>query len=137
MKIYLDIDGTLIHEELVRIGQPADGLVEFFEALRTHEVYWLTTHCMHGDSEHARKKVKAVLPKELYADVDHILPTTWSVLKTEAIDFSTDFIWFDNDVMAGERKVLQEKAVGDHSWLIEVDLAANPSRLMEIRREYL
>lgn len=39
MKIYLDIDGTLLHEDIERIGEPAEGLAEFIIALRPHDVY--------------------------------------------------------------------------------------------------
>jgi len=50
MKIYLDIDGTMIHEELGDMwGKAAAGLEEFFVALRPYDTYWLTTHCMEGD----------------------------------------------------------------------------------------
>lgn len=135
MNIYLDIDGTLIHEDIERAGEPAEGLVEFLVALRPHEVYWLTTHCMDGDPIHARKLMKASVPAELQGDIDRIKPTRWSVMKTEAIDFSMEFIWFDNDVMAAEREVLRKKAILDRQWLIEMDLVANPRRLCDVRAD--
>ncbi|MBP9759771.1 MAG: hypothetical protein KBD24_00190 [Candidatus Pacebacteria bacterium] len=123
MNIYLDIDGTLIHEDLERAGEPAEGLADFIRALfprssdpHTHttypySVYWLTTHCMDGDPIHARKLMKASVPAELHGDIDRIKPTRWSVMKTEAIDFTKEFIWFDNDVMAIERERCGEFSV--------------------------
>lgn len=137
MKIYLDIDGTLIHEDIEQAGKPAEGLEEFLLALRPHDTYWLTTHCMHGDPQHASRLLKKSVPTSLYADVDRIKPTRWDVQKTEAIDFSDEFIWFDNDVMASERDVLRKRALGDRQWLIEVDLVDNPKRLLDIVHDTL
>lgn len=111
---------------------PAEGLADFIRALRPHDVYWLTTHCMDGNPIRARRFMKAWLPVELHADIDRIKPTIWSVMKTEAIDFTQPFIWFDNDVMASEREVLKQKALMDEQWLIEVDLVANPHRLYDV-----
>lgn len=136
MKIYLDIDGTLIHEAIHRAGEPADGLVEFIKALRPYNVYWLTTHCMEGDPVHAQKIMKSVLPEELHVDIDRIKPTKWNVLKTEAIDFEGEFMWLDNDVLAIERDILKMKALGDKQWLIDVNLEENPEQLSEIISEY-
>lgn len=101
MKIYLDIDGTMIHDDLSDMYcKPAAGLEDFIVALRPYETYWLTTHCTTGDPTNARRIMKAVLPEELRADIDRIKPTVWQDLKTNGIDFGSDFIWFDNDVYA-------------------------------------
>jgi DNA-binding MarR family transcriptional regulator len=137
LKIYLDIDGTMIHEDVERIGNPAEGLAEFITALRSYDVYWLTAHCKDGNPISARRFMKTWLPAHLHPDIDRIKPTIWYKLKTEAIDFSDKFIWFDNDVFVLDRDVLYKKALGDQQWLVEVDLVANPKRLIEIRQEYL
>ncbi len=76
--------------------------------------------------------MKASVPAELHADIDRIKPTRWSVMKTEAIDFTAPFIWFDNDVMESEREVLKQKALMDRQWLIEIDLVENPRRLYDV-----
>ena len=137
MNIYLDIDGTLIHENIERTGEPAEGLRELLIALRPHDTYWLTTHCMDGNPKYARAILKGVLPKDLHPDIDRIKPTTWSVHKTEAIDYSGSFIWLDNDVMASEREVLKQKALFDRQWLVEVNLEENPYRLWDVISDYL
>ncbi len=137
MKIYLDIDGTLIHEDSGRAGEPAEGLMEFIIALRQYDTYWLTTHCMDGDPIHARKIIKSVLPAELHADIDQIKPTKWSVAKTEAIDFTDEFIWFDDAVMDAERKILRKYALKDRQWLIEMNLEKKPAQLIEIIQDVL
>ena len=137
MNIYLDIDGTLIYEDLERRNQPAEGLEEFLIALRPHTVYWLTTHCMDGDPQYARALMKRTVSENLHADIDRIQPTTWQQRKTEAIDFTKDFLWLDNDVYPEDREDLRAKALKDGQWLAEVDLVANPNRLRDIVRDYL
>ena len=136
MKIYLDIDGTMIHESIETAGKPANGLKEFIEALKPHDTYWLTTHCMEGDPQYAQAIMKSVLPEELHSEIDRVKPTKWQVKKTEAIDFNSEFIWFDNDVMASEREELKQKALKDRQWLVEVHLEENPNRLLDIVNEY-
>ncbi len=136
MNIYLDIDGTLIHEDLNKFRQPAEGLMVFLQAIRSYNLYWLTTHCMDGNRTHAQAFLKSVTPEELHTRIDLIKPTTWHTLKTEAIDFTKPFMWLDNDVLKEERTVLREKAIHDKQWLIEVDLVDNPARLVDITRDY-
>lgn len=136
MKIYLDVDGTLIHEELSeKNGQAAAGLADFIVALRPHDVYWLTTRCTNGDATNPRNTLKSVLPSELHADIDRIKPTSWQDLKTNAIDFNSDFIWFDNEIYSGEQKKLEECT--ENQMVIEVDLRNNPEHLIEITRDVL
>lgn len=136
MKIYLDIDGTMIHEDLTEnYCKPAAGLEDFLIALRPFETYWLTTHCTEGNPENARRIMKAVLPESLHSDIDRIKPTVWQDLKTKGIDFSSDFIWFDNDIYDSEWKVL-EKCKENQS-VVQVDLRTNPVHLIEITRDIL
>jgi hypothetical protein len=136
MNIYLDIDGTLVHEDGHKAGQPAAGLAGFLLALRPHETFWLTTHCMDGNPEPARAILKGSLPREYWPDIERIQPTKWTLQKTEAIDFTKQFIWFDDTVMDGELKVLKKHAVGDKQWFVQVDLESNPRQLVDIVREY-
>ncbi|MEY2665716.1 MAG: hypothetical protein RLZZ480_821 [Candidatus Parcubacteria bacterium] len=136
MNIYLDIDGTMIHEDLtVNSGKPAAGLEEFLIALRPHTTYWLTTHCRDGNPARAREIMKRVLPDALHPDIDRILPTTWDMNKTEGIDWSQDFIWFDNDVSEHERAAFPESGPNRH--VIEVNLRENPDQLIEITADLL
>jgi hypothetical protein len=136
MNIYLDIDGTMIHEDLSEnYGKPAVGLVDFIIALRPYDTYWLTTHCTTGDPTRAREIMKRVLPNNLHADIDRIKPTVWQDLKTTGIDFNSDFIWFDNDIYTGEWNTL--KQCRDNQIVIEVDLRNNPQHLIEITRDLL
>jgi hypothetical protein len=136
MKIYLDVDGTLIHEDLSeRHGQAAAGLAEFIISLRPFDIYWLSTRCTDGNPTNPREAVKAVLPTSLHADIDRIKPTVWQDLKTNGIDFNSDFIWFDNEIYSGEWKKL--KQCTDNQIVTEVDLRNNPQHLLEIVRDVL
>lgn len=136
MKIYIDIDGTLIHEELgPNFGKPAAGLADFIRALRPYDTYWLTTHCMEGDPSRAGAIVKAVVPEELHADIDRIKPAVWETHKAEAIDFDSDFLWFENDPFPEDLIALTEHNAA-HS-LISVNLRNNPDHLIKLTHDVL
>jgi hypothetical protein len=136
MKIYLDIDGTLIHEDnWNNEKQTANGLEEFIIALRKHETYWLTTHCRDGNPERAREIMKRHLPVEFHGDIDRIKPTTWDTLKTQGIDWESQFTWFDNDIsdIEWERFAMADEG----QQVFEVNLKENPDQLIEITRDVL
>ena len=134
MNIYLDIDGTLIHEDLA-LPKAAAGLANFIRALRPHNTFWLTTHCRDGNPERARSILKQHVPEELHGDIDRIEPTVWDTLKTEGIDWSQDFIWFDNDICEAERRRFAT-ALPTQSF-IEINLRHNPNHLIEITQDIL
>lgn len=136
MKIYLDIDGTMIHEDLSdRYLKAAEGLEEFLIALRSYDTYWLTTHCTEGDPSKARTIMKNLLPNSFHHDIDRIKPTVWKDFKTTGIDFNSDFIWFDNDIYSSEWETL--KHCNANQTVIEVNLRTNPRHLIEITRDIL
>jgi hypothetical protein len=132
MNIYLDIDGTLIHDDLANYGKPAQYLKEFFQVLNrgNHDVYWLTTHCMDGDVSHVHTFLKQRLSGDIFALIAEYKPTTWHEFKTEAIDFSTDFLWFDDNASLQEREILKTYNTEDR--LVEINLKENPIQLRDI-----
>jgi len=130
IKIYLDIDGTIIHEDLDHYNKPANHVREFLEALQDYDVYWLTTHCRDGDVSHTHSHLSRILSPELFTLVKHFKPTIWDTYKTEGIDLQSDFIWFDNDIFDQERKVL--RVIGKENSIVQVDLRNNPNQLEEI-----
>ena len=105
MNIYLDIDGTLLNRD----GSSADGLHDFISYLTKHHTcFWLTTHCRHdGDIEHVHDYLRPRLSAATFQLIKSVLPTRWNILKTEAIDFNEDFLWFDDSVMVSERNELK------------------------------
>lgn len=133
MRIYLDIDGTLIHEDARNHGQAADGLEEFLTMLKNHETYWLTAHCRDGNPERARTILKSVVSPSLHDEIERIKPTTWDTQKIDAIDWTQEFIWLDNDVNQFEQIHFHRKIPGQN--VIEMNLADNPQQLREITED--
>lgn len=125
MNIYLDIDGVLLANE----DNLSEGASEFIKYAAEHfTVYWLTTHCMAGETEHAINYLQRSTDENLRPYLEKFKPVTWSVAKTEAIDFTQPFLWFDDDCFSGEQIVLREHDAF-HSW-IEVDLRKYPDQLV-------
>ena len=124
--IYLDIDGVLLANDRVATRHVREFLA-YVLASYPDSTYWLTTHCMNGDSEEPIRNVGYLFDTETLMLMRKIKPTSWSVAKTEAIDFSRPFLWFDDDLYEDERAVLVTRGVLDN-W-IEVDLAKNPDQL--------
>ena len=125
MNIYLDIDGVLLANE----ENLADGAAEFIKfAADNFSVYWLTTHCMHGDPTHAVEYVQRTNDENLRPWLEKFKPTIWSVKKTEAIDFTKPFLWFDDDCFSGEKVDLKLNNAED-SW-IEINLAEHPDSMV-------
>jgi hypothetical protein len=130
MDIYLDIDGVLIGSN----NTLANFAHEFLTYVTSHyPVFWLTTHCR-GDIIYTNNYLKRTFPPKTFEIVKQILPTTWRTNKTEAIDFSKPFLWFDDNLFEGERAELIRQDVLDN-W-IEVDLRRDKGFLMKIISEF-
>jgi hypothetical protein len=116
MNIYLDIDGTLLYK-----NQKVIDNLEFFliEAFSKGDVYWLTTHCKENSNEAVLRHLEPFVSVEEMELLERIKPTSWRTLKTEAIDFSKPFIWFDDYLLFVEQEKLKE--VGVFSSWIKVD----------------
>lgn len=126
MNVYLDIDGVLLANE----ENLATGAVEFIRyAVEHFDVYWLTTHCMDGTTEHAIEYLQRATNENIRPLLEKFKPVTWGLKKTEAIDFSKPFLWFDDDCFKGEKIDLQEHGVLE-SW-IEIDLRNVPDQMVK------
>jgi hypothetical protein len=127
MNIYLDIDGVLLANE----RYPAEHAPEFIKYVLTHypdSTYWLTTHCQ-GDASKPIQNIGHLFDAETVELMKKIKPTTWpnSSNKTDAIDFTKPFLWFDDDLFITERQALIEHKSLEN-W-IEVDLRKDPDML--------
>jgi len=122
--VYLDIDGVLLANDL----NAANFVHEFLQKATAPEytTYWLTTHCK-GDASTAVKRLSLVFPTETMTLLKDIKPTNWDTSKTEAIDFSKPFLWFDDDLFHEEKQALIEHDCLDN-W-IGVDLSKDPEQL--------
>ena len=102
-KLYLDIDGALVTKD----GDPAEGVAEFLRfAVSNFDCYWLSTHCQ-GDGTRAFLYLVGKLPPESVPDIKRVKPTSWATWKTDAIDFSGDFYWLDDNPFDTELSVLR------------------------------
>ncbi len=109
MKIYLDINGTIIYRK-IQGGKinviPAPHLKEFLtNALKKHQVYWLSTMCQ-GDAQETMDYLRQFLTADILKLAAQVKPTAWGNYKVEAIDLSEDFLWFDDVLMQEEEKKL-------------------------------
>lgn len=121
--VYLDIDGVL----LVNDNTMANHCHEFLEYVTSNfPTYWLTTHCR-GDHEYAQLFLMRTFPARTLELTKKILPTNWQTNKTEGIDFSQPFLWFDDDLFLGERQELERRNLLDN-W-IEVDFRKDENYL--------
>lgn len=94
----------------------------------TGEVYWLTTHCRHEDTSSVLSYIKPFLDQKNYDLIKNIFPTTWKTLKTEAINFSHPFYWFDDYLLEVEKRILSENRCLE-KW-IKIDLGKNDNNIM-------
>ena len=126
MDIYLDIDGVILTKDHT---QPF-FLKEFLTWLLAHHtVYWLSTHCK-GDTTHLMAYLSQFLDAEIFNLVKSIRPTNWERFKTDAIDFSSKFVWLDDYIFEKEKEVLRKENALT-SW-IPMDLKHNPKQLKEV-----
>jgi hypothetical protein len=126
--IYLDIDGVLLAND----KEPAKYAEEFLTYItNNYTVYWLTTH-VHGDNDWVIEFLGRFLSPIAMQTVAKIqvTPKDWETAKTEAVDFSRQFLWIDDDLYEDERSSLIAHGVLDN-W-VEVDLAKDENRLLDL-----
>lgn len=105
LNIYLDIDGVLLTTKTVRLDENATKLIHFL--VKNFDCFWLSTHCK-GDASTAVRYLQAYFTKEDLPLLKKIKATNWETLKTEGIDFKSDFIWLDDYVLQSERNILEQ-----------------------------
>lgn len=82
---------------------------------------------MDGDASRAVKNVQHASDEDLRPWLEKFKPTTWSVKKTEAIDFTKPFLWFDDDCFSGEKVDLKLNNA-ENSW-VEINLSKFPDQM--------
>ena len=131
MNIYLDIDGVLLANES-NAAQFADDFLQAVLNKYPKSTYWLTTHQWQGENR-AIDVLTPHLRPETIKLLSVIKLTQWDEWKTDAIDFTKSFLWFDDDLYPLEREVLvKNKALS--SW-IQVDLNKNNHQLQDLTSE--
>ena len=117
-KLYIDIDGVLLKN---REDKAVEGISSFVRFIVSNfDCYWLTTHCK-GDAQAAMDYLSEYLTCEDLKLLQKVKATDWNTLKTEAIDFTSDFYWIDDYAMNAEKEILQMKGKLDSLILVEND----------------
>ena len=117
-KLYIDIDGVLLKN---REDKAVEGISSFVRFIVSNfDCYWLTTHCK-GDAQTAMDYLSEYLTYEDLKLLQKVKATDWNTLKTEAIDFTSDFYWIDDYAMNAEKEILQMKCKLDSLILVEND----------------
>jgi len=128
MNVYLDIDGVLI----TRQGQPAEFVDQFIKTCvdSRADLFWLTTWCRITDETAIRHLRSCGMNQDTIKLLEeNCKPTNWDANKTDAIDFSKPFFWFDDVIFEEEYKVLEaHQAIP--GW-IKIDLANFPHQLRD------
>lgn len=124
--IYLDIDGVILANELHAANHANDFLRHI---IKNYPVTWLTTHVMNNDPETAVERLRGLLEPDVVELLPQIRGAKWSLWKTEAIDFTKPFLWFDDDCYPEETAELEKHSVL-RNW-VEIDLAKDVNQLQK------
>lgn len=128
MNVYLDIDGVLLANES-HAANYADEFLGVILSRYPDSTYWLTTHNWNGENR-AVEVLTPYLKSETVELLEKIKPTEWRELKTDAINFEEDFIWFDDDLWPDELKVLERNEATE--CFIMVNLNKDPDMLQKL-----
>ncbi len=129
--VYLDIDGVLLANES-HLANYAEEFIKY--VVDNHDAYWLTTHCMEGDTTWACEYVGRLCSPETKEHLKLIKGTSWKIAKTEAIDFSKLFLVFEDDMYPEEKAALLEHDAIPN-WIM-VDLAKDENQLKKLVEDF-
>ncbi len=102
MKVYIDIDGVLLTNDL---SIPEYGLKFINFLTENFECFWLTTHCRTGENK-SIEYLERFYSEDAINKLKKIKTTDWVDKKTEAIDFNSEFIWLDDSPFNFEKQDL-------------------------------
>lgn len=101
--------------------RPAKNVVAFIKFITNNfECYWLTTHCK-GDSKTALKYLEQYFDSKTINKLKSVKPTCWTTLKTEAIDFTDDFFWLDDNPLRVEINIVESAKQSDRLIIVNLD----------------
>lgn len=102
LNVYLDVDGVLRG-----CASPKEDIEAFLKyCLENCYCYWLTSYCRGGVNYVSRKIEDIVSPELLQELMARVQPTDWHYSKTEAIDDSEPYVWFDDNAPSDLRAEL-------------------------------
>ena len=129
LKLYLDIDGVLLHTKKPHAAEYAAEFIDYVTA--NFDCYWLTTHCK-GDATTAQQYLTEYFPAEVMEKIKRIKPTNWDTLKTDAINFHEKFIWLDDYPFRAELDVLKQHGCEERCIVVNLH---NSDELKSIKGE--
>jgi hypothetical protein len=117
MKLFLDINGTLIVHGADFLPHAADNLDEFLRwALGMGECYWLSGVDQTGSSENILKVLRKSLGKRRYHELQPLLyairATRWGRSELDAIDLADPEPWFWVDDNHGKAELVILQSLG-------------------------
>ena len=137
MNVYLDIDGVLRG-----VASPTSDVAAFLEFVLDNfgdSTYWLTTHCRQGYNHCREALLDSDLPATLAERAAKIVKSTdFEVLKTDGIDFSKPFVWFDDNLFQSEQMVLEERGCLSSHFLMDPkdpEMAKKALNLLKMLKE--
>lgn len=130
MNIYLDIDGVLLVNDK-EAARHADKFLQAVLEKYPDSTFWLTTHNWKGENR-AEEILAPYLRPETVALLDKIKSTEWGDLKTDAISFEQDFLWFDDDLWPDELNVLEKHEAVQNFIIVHLD--KDPDMLEKLAR---
>lgn len=117
-KLYLDIDGVILTKRNTRQADSLELFIDFIIA--NYDCHWLTTHCK-GNSKTAISYLSQFIEKPLLEKLKCIKPTNWTTLKTEGIDFYSEFLWLDDSPFQSEINQLKESGKLENFILVDLN----------------
>jgi len=136
MRLYLDVDGTLLRRSAQAALAPAMDLKPFLEwATSAYRCIWLTSRDRDGGAESIRAVFRqAIGVGNEFDAIDRLLarvePSRWGGFKAQAIDFGEPFLWLDDAPEEESLEILKSCGVSD-SW-IPVALDQRPDDLRRV-----
>jgi hypothetical protein len=128
-KLYIDIDGVLL---TTKHTTAANFATQFIDFITIHfECYWLTTHCK-GNISNPLSYLTEYFDTATIEKLRTLKPTNWATLKTEAIDFSSDFIWLDDNPFIAEINILTTNFANDKLIIVNLDNKNELKSIMKI-----
>ncbi|MDZ4758810.1 MAG: hypothetical protein SGJ10_11835 [Bacteroidota bacterium] len=125
-KLYIDIDGIILASRPTKVANFAIPFIHYI--IENFDCYWLTTHCK-GNTTNVMRYLKKYFDEDTMKLLMKIKPTNWKNLKTEAIDFTTDFIWIEDNPLEEERAILKKHYAEKKVLLLE---EKNPDALLQL-----
>ena len=117
MNVYLDIDGVILGMESP--ARDARKFLKFLLKKYPDNTYWLTTHVKEGENNTKHSLSGTYSDKLVGLMHSTFKETDWGTLKTDAIDLSQPFIWFDDTLFTAEKLVLEQAGVFDSYYKID------------------